>query len=449
MLFRLRLARCILPFMTALFALAAPIALTGCESTSTPDTTRTEDYYLGIWAKAFNLKLYFKSHLVMSGDLTAGGTIKTFEMRALVPADGSVTEVIFLSKDVTVATNGTFLLLVPKIVLPAKASPTGTDVELELKLTGKFNADGTFCGTVDGNVPAFATPLTGSTFKAVKWGKETKPIGETSCEGNVAKLYTHISQCPTVSAGANTMTSAERKRTFQVMLPATGTPTTDPMPIVFLYHGVGGDPKGILDESQFAKLLETEKFILVVPESERDTAGKAVLKTDWYYAAPQYDLDNPDLVYFDDLLGCVGKQYKIDAARVYVTGMSGGGLISTFTALNRGKVVAAAAPFSGGYLNGLDYPKDEQKTPFLVTWGGPTDKAYEQNFETLAATLSSHLAAVSHPLVKCEHALGHKWPKEMTTPAWQFLHAYELGKAGDPWAAGLPASFPAYCKIAK
>lgn len=422
----------------------------GASADGTPTVVNTllkdGDYYLGIYAKPFDLKLNFKVHVVASGSLAAGGSLKSFEMRAIT-SDGSTTDPIFTKTDVPVAAGGAFDFDIPKVVLPGKASPTGTDVPLHLILKGTIAAGDTFCGSVAGEVPDFQQDLKGSTFKGVPYGTEKKPVAETSCEGDVVKVYAPIAKCPAVQVGQNTMVSAERTRTFQVVLPDAGTPT-EATPVVFLFHGVGGSATGIQQDTQFPKLLKTEKFILVVPDSERDAKGVAVLKTDWNYAAPHYDLDNPDLVFFDDLRKCVGEAFPLDANRVYVTGMSGGGLMSTFTGLHRGKVVAAAAPFSGGYLQSVEYPKDEQKTPYMVTWGGPTDAAFSQNFDTLAKALIQHLLSASHPVVQCEHTTGHKWPLELTPAAWTFLKAYELGKPADPWANGLPDVFPKYCKVA-
>lgn len=435
-------------------------AMTG-DAGSSQDTAvvdiwpKTGDYYLGIWAKAFDLKLYFKVKIEAEGSSAAGGVIKTFEIRA-VATDGAVSDdAIGLAKDVTVDKDGHFLVDIDDLVLPGSAksagvahsfSPTGTDVPLILKLAGTLKPGGMFCGTVDGFVPQFGQTLAGSTFRAVPWGTETKPAAETSCEGDIAKNYAHIDKCPVIQAGVNTLKSAERDRKFQVLLPAAGTPTAA-TPVVFLFHGVGGSAKGILGESQFAKLQETENFVLVVPESERKADGTAVLKSDWYYAGAYFELDNPDMVFFDDMLKCVGEAFPQDPSRIYVTGMSGGGLMSTFTALHRSKVIAAAAPFSGGYL--LPFPKSAAPRPFLASHGGPTDAAYGQDFLKLATALIGDLLASGHPVVTCDHGTGHKWPAAMTAAAWTFLKAYQLDKPADPWAAGLPAVFPAYCKVAK
>jgi poly(3-hydroxybutyrate) depolymerase len=405
-------------------------------------------YHLGIFAKPFGLKLFFQLYVIGEGSPDKGGKFKVFEIRGFDNETKLPTEPLAVAYDVPVDATGAFAVDFKTITLPPKASPTGSEVPIILKLFGSLKGKQVMCGDVEGNVPQFFQDLKGSTWKAVPTSADAVKAGEAACETVAAKVYKHIEQCPAITVGAQKLTSAERERTFQVLLPASGTPT-EPVPVVFLFHGVGGNAEGILKDSQFATLQAKHNFVLVVPESERGTDGKAVLKTDWYYGDSKYDMDNPDLVYFDDLLTCVGKNFKLDPARTYITGMSGGGLIGTFVGLHRSKVVAAAAPFSGGYLSGLTFPAESQKTPFMLSWGGEKDFAFSQDFNTLAGGLIAALSGHGNPLVQCNHGTGHKWPAELTPAAWSFLSAYTLGKDPQPWAKGLPPEFPGYCKLGK
>jgi dienelactone hydrolase len=182
----------------------------------------------------------------------------------------------------------------------------------------------------------------------------------------------------------------------------------------------------------------------VAPRSERDKDGKAPLKSDWYYGSPLFGADNPDLVFFDDLVKCLGSQFKTDSQRVYVTGMSGGGLMSTFLAIHRSSVIAAATPFSGGYLQ--PWPKASGKVPFVVSWGGPNDKAFQQNFDNMAKELIQGLRTDGHVVVACDHGKEHKWPAEGGAYAAKFLLAHTLDKPS-PFASGLGDGWPAYCKL--
>lgn len=401
------------------------------------------DWFLGVQAAPFgDLKLPFKVAILASGNVANGGKILKFEMRALGNG-GYISDVVASAKDIGVNPGGSFSFEINKFVLPGAASPTGTDVPMSLKFTGTIAAKDSFCGDLEGKVPDFSADLAGSKFKAVLYGKQSDPF-ESACAGDI-KVYKGIENCPVVLAGENTLTSAERGRRFVVHLPKGATDTAG-LPIILLYHGVGGEPEKMVTESMLLAEQAKTPFVLVAPQSERGKDGKALLKTDWYYGKSAFNLDNPDLVFFDDVLKCASAQFQTDAKRVYVTGMSGGGLMSTFIATHRSQVVAAAAPFSGGYLHA--WPKDSGKVPYVISWGGPKDFAYEQNFDTMAKNLIANLLGSAHLVLSCDHGMEHKWPQEGGSYAAAFLLAHKLGEPSS-LANGLGSGWPAYCKIAK
>jgi len=407
------------------------------------DLLQNGEWFLGVQAAPFgNLKIPLRVSLVAEGDLAKGGTIVAFQVRAVSLDLTYVSDPVMTVKNIAVAAGGSFKINLKGFVLPAKASPTSSDVPIDLELIGKVTAKDSACGDVEGDVPQFSMALKGSKFKMVPLGKETTPF-ESSCEGNVAKTYSAIASCPALLPGANTVTSAERSRTFVVKPSAV---TGKKLPLVLLFHGVGGEPEAMIKTSGLlAEQAKPESFVLIAPSSERDPkTGKAVLKSDWYYGSSLYDIDNPDLVFFDDLVKCATEKLDVDPKRVYVTGMSGGGLMSSFLALHRAKAIAAAAPFSGGYLH--PWPKDSGKVPFVFSWGGPTDKAYEQNFDEMAKKVTKSLKDAGHFLIGCDHGLGHEWPKEGGAYAAKFLLAHTLGGT-TPFTAPLGADWPSWCKV--
>lgn len=402
------------------------------------------EYHLGLELAPFSgLRLREKLKVTVTGERGKGGAFKKVELWALGTGDPkwqSEKPVVTVS-DQAIDKDGKFKIDFGMLTLPGMASPTGSDVLLSLVITGTISDDGTFCGAVDGMVPAFQAPLAGSAFKAVPWGTEKSPY-ESSCQGGAAKVYKHIETCPATVVGTNKLRSAELDRTFEVRTSSKGVPQT-PVPLVFLFHGVGGSAAGILADTRFEALLGKNEFVLVAPDSARENGMASTL--DWEFQLEHFDLDNRDLVFFDDMITCISTTWKIDPKRIYVTGMSGGGLMSTFLAANRAKAVAAAAPMSGGYI--FKWPS-AAKTPVMVTWGGPTDMAFQQNFDTLAKNLSAALSTNGNTSVKCEHMLGHKWPPEMTAAAWSWLSSFTLGGNEKPFMGPLPAPFPAYCAIA-
>ncbi len=206
-------------------------------------------------------------------------------------------------------------------------------------------------------------------------------------------VYENIAKCPTLKAGMNKMTSATFDRQFMLVLPAaaTGTDSVAKLPIVFVYHGNTGNAAGILKSTTWDTMHANETadpFILVAPETSA-IVGDSKPVLDWRYGEKVFDADNRELVFFSDMLKCIGEQHAVNTDRVYVTDMSGGGMMTTFLTAHRGKHIAAAAPLSGGYLH--DWPKEAAQVPMLVTWGGEKDEAYNQNFHTLAQTVMKAL----------------------------------------------------------
>ncbi|MCO4761738.1 MAG: hypothetical protein KC502_09555 [Myxococcales bacterium] len=429
-------------------ALAACVA-TGCETDDAgPTKTNTllpdGEYFVGIKLTLAGTQLRMKGKVSAEGTKEDGGKLLKFDMYALGEDWVSPTAVGSAS-DVEVKSDGTFTIDFGLVTVPAKASPTGSPVDANLTLAGSIDsAAGTFCGTLTGDIPAFKADLKGSTFKGVAFGKEADPY-EVSCGAEV-KLYKPITTCPTLKAGANEMTSAEHKRTFIVNLPAEATGTKK-LPVVFVYHGNTGNAADILKALGWPTIqtdAKADPFILVAADTTADVGGsKPVL--DWRFGEKVFDMDNRELVFFDDMLKCVSEQYSVDSDRIYVNGMSAGAMMTTFLTLHRGKKLAATAPFSGGYLH--DWPKDAPKVPMLVTWGGDEDFAYKQNFDTLAKALMGNLDANGWFYGLCNHGTGHKAPGAVVKAAWSFLKAHKLGEKASPFAAGLPKDFPDYCKL--
>jgi hypothetical protein len=67
----------------------------------------------------------------------------------------------------------------------------------------------------------------------------------------------------------------------------------------------------------------------------------------------------------------------------------------------------------------------------------------------MATTMANFLHPAGGFVVNCTHPKGHcQAPAELQTAAWQFMKDHPYGVGESPYAkAGLPASFPSYCKI--
>lgn len=391
-------------------------------------------YYMGVRLNEVGaIEIGFQIELESTAGERGGGTIDRFIMRAVGDLR-ALSEPLFEVNGLTVdAPSGAFLLPETTFILPAAFSPSGSDVEVRFSLAGVVTSPTTFCGTVAGEVVTIETPLNESTFAALPWGTEG-PRPPADCDGEGPREYPRAESCPDLVAGLNTIETGEQTRQFLLFLPADHDPA-EAWPLVILHNGLGGTAQDILDATEMANHVDSLGFVLIAPESYE---GGGV-EWDSLSAA-----DSPDLALFDDLLRCSQDKLGVDPARIHVTGMSAGGLYTSYLAMYRAEVIASAAAGSGGLL--APVRTDAPVPPFLMMWGGESDIAVDTDFNRTATEYLSILADLGRPALACNHNQGHEWFAEFTPWVLEFLFAHRLGQPfafSDP----LPESFPDYCEL--
>ncbi len=235
--------------------------------------------------------------------------------------------------------------------------------------------------------------------------------------------------CPTLSEGVQSFASGAITYDITVRLPA------DPAgaPLMFVFHGLGGSAAGIAGPLGVDQLV-ADGMVVVVPDS-----GSGAY-SEWETGIlPE---DNLDLQMFYDVLGCAHRGLGIDLDRVFATGMSAGGLWSSYLLLHASEWLAAVAPFSGGFIG---YPPTtERQIPVMMTWGGPSDLAQGINFDRTSTDLAYYLDQFGHPLTECVHDRGHWIPDQAPDMLSRFFRNQRWGN-DDPFASGLTAEFPSWC----
>ncbi len=408
----------------------ATLALPGCSSDDTSEQQQTEDglpqgqFLMGVsLAPLSGLVLPYRADI-------SGGHV---ELRAIA-SDGSVSELLAQADDIVPDENGAFTIDFGAFTMPGAYTPTKSDVDVELVVVGTVQTKDTFCGEITGKIVTFDLDLAGSTFGAKPYEAGAEP--PSSCAGEAAEIP-RIDQCPTVTSGVNTaFPSGDEPREFELVLPSTYDAGKS-YPLVFVYHGFGGDSKSMLDGVGFRARADEDDVIVVAPQGLESGNGAT-----WNIAtdAPQ----NVDVALFDDMLKCIGESFSVDDQRIYVTGMSNGGLMTGTLIATRSDVIAAAAPFSGGIS--LPYMKTDNQPPVIASYGGSTDFAFEQDFSKLASEMVTELKAEGHFVVLCNHNQGHHIEASYLPWAMQFLTDHTLGSA-PAYSGNLPATFPDYCSI--
>jgi polyhydroxybutyrate depolymerase len=147
------------------------------------------------------------------------------------------------------------------------------------------------------------------------------------------------------------------KRTFFFHLPKNFAQTKI-YPLVFNFHGAGGQGEGWATGSRFSLLADNAGFIAVYPDAlPRDNTTvppSTPLPTDEFSWLRYYDSTNPDVLFVRAMISYFEAEYKIDPKRIYATGFSSGGFISHTLGCTLADKIAAIAPVAALHLRTAD-----------------------------------------------------------------------------------------------
>ena len=221
-------------------------------------------------------------------------------------------------------------------------------------------------------------------------------------------------------------------RDAMVYIPASAG--RQPTPVVFVFHGHGGNMGNMFRSRGFEKLWP--EAIIVSPQG-LNTPGQL---TDPQGALPGWqktpgDMNDRDLHFFDAILFFLRQQYKIDDKRIYATGHSNGGGFTYLLWAKRGDVFAAVAPSAAaaGRVVNLLTPKPAMhimgETDPLVKpeWQKSmcnrllqinSCSAQGEKYDDYATLYAS---GTGNPVVLYIHPGGHVYPQEANAVVIKFF----------------------------
>ena len=142
-----------------------------------------------------------------------------------------------------------------------------------------------------------------------------------------------------------------RRRFFNVQLPykidlPTSYDPAESYPLVFVFHGGGGNANNIEDTTNFTRKGIEEKFIVVYPYGT-GKLNKLLLTWNCGFCCG-YALENniDDVGFIRDLYEYLKNKYSINTSMVYATGISNGGIMSYLVGAELSDIFAAIAPVS-------------------------------------------------------------------------------------------------------
>jgi polyhydroxybutyrate depolymerase len=136
------------------------------------------------------------------------------------------------------------------------------------------------------------------------------------------------------------------ERTYIIHVPSSYH-ENEPVPLVIVLHGGGGNAKNIEEVTGFSDKADQKGFIVVYP----DGTGKLryrLLTWNGGFCCGYALQNNVDDVYFiKTLISHIQSIYSVNESRIYVTGISNGGVMTYRIASELSDIIAAAAPVAG------------------------------------------------------------------------------------------------------
>ncbi len=230
------------------------------------------------------------------------------------------------------------------------------------------------------------------------------------------------------------------------------------LPVVFAFHGGGGDPKGMQENYGLDAVADREGFIVAYPAGTGRLRKKLLTWNAGTCCGYAVERNVDDVGFTVAVLDHLAARIPVDRARVYATGHSNGGMLSWRLAAEVPELIAAVAPVAGCIAPPATPPRrrvpilsihsvDDPRALYAGGWGPPfpmtNNRSWHGNVpamlaawarfngcspdshvvETLAADSVPGRAAQSAELLRSEpltgnapvmhwrlRGVGHGWP---------------------------------------
>lgn len=136
------------------------------------------------------------------------------------------------------------------------------------------------------------------------------------------------------------------QREFILYVPASYNPNTS-APLVFSFHGLGGNAQVQMDDHDFRPVADTAGFIIAHPLGA-PIIGPGI--RGWNFGN---DTLPDDVLFTTKMIDTIAVDFNINPDRIYACGMSFGGFFSIYLAGQLSPKIAAVASVAGTMLNSV------------------------------------------------------------------------------------------------
>lgn len=152
-------------------------------------------------------------------------------------------------------------------------------------------------------------------------------------------------------AGCNLDDKKDDGRSYKVYVPKKYDPVV-PTPLMLVFHGASGTANRMIDMARMNNVADNKGFIVVYPEGEKIYKYGSWRRV--WNAGNCANLNNAaDVQFVRDLLDKLSSEFNIDENRIFVTGLSNGGMFAQRLACDLSDRIAAVASVAGALA--LDY----------------------------------------------------------------------------------------------
>ncbi|MCL4791845.1 MAG: polyhydroxybutyrate depolymerase [Gammaproteobacteria bacterium] len=243
------------------------------------------------------------------------------------------------------------------------------------------------------------------------------------------------------------------ERHYLVRMPAEAVLRAGAVPLVLVLHGGGGNAENAERMTGFSDKARREGFIVVYPEGTSRFRQKLLTWNAGHCCGYAMEHKVDDVGFIRALIGQLVKEYPVDPKRIYVTGMSNGGMmthrlgrelsdqlaaIAPVVATLFGDESKAAYPVSALMLNGML----DKSVPYL---GGPPGGRFNDAWDGTPAQPALAQGAywagsnncAGEP-VRLDHGTYINW--RYSCPVGKAVELYLLKDNGHAWPGGQKGS---------
>ncbi|MRR30447.1 hypothetical protein EG834_09040 [bacterium] len=242
--------------------------------------------------------------------------------------------------------------------------------------------------------------------------------------------------------------SSGENRSYDLYLPKSINPSK-PAPLVISLHGYSSKPSDMIYSTRWNNLADSEGFIAVYPLAHGSP-------TYWRTTGSTYPAESAmmDVQFISDIISQLEGKYNIDAARIYVNGMSNGGGMTIVLACHLADRLAAVGSVAGAYSYPADLCTPSRPVPLIAFHGSddptipydggmafgfnyPSLPLFAENWassnnctETKSTPQEGEISITEYTLCTQNadvalytiHGGGHTWPGDTpaATPTWGY-----------------------------